>query len=203
MRRLRVFLDFEKEEAWLQDMASRGWLLDGRGFGYRFRRVAPGPVAVRVDARGYSLSRADFDDYRTLFADAGWQHLAGSRWGGAQYFASFAGDPDADIFSDSPSRAARYRRALVYRGWMLFPLLIIVFTLWSQGSLAPLTGDLYLTPGLWEKTGAAFVGAFLFETPFVLLRTGGFLLLVVTIAVLLVQQALQWRLYDAARRVGS
>ncbi len=31
-------------------------------------------------------------------------------------------------------------------------------------------GPLYQTPGLWEKTGTDFRGAFLFETPFALLR---------------------------------
>lgn len=30
--------------------------------------------------------------------------------------------------------------------------------------------EMYITPGLWDLTGAEFVGAFLFETPFALLR---------------------------------
>lgn len=29
---------------------------------------------------------------------------------------------------------------------------------------------LYFTPGLWEKTGTYFLGAFLFETPFAIMR---------------------------------
>lgn len=34
----------------------------------------------------------------------------------------------------------------------------------------------YLTPGLWERTGVDFWGGFLFETPFVVLRTFPYIL---------------------------
>ena len=108
MRKLKFFLDFDKEERWLNRLAAQGHLLSKAAFAtYTFTEIEPGTAVVRVDYRP-SMSEADYADYVTLFADSGWQHLSGSRKagahykGGAQYFASFDADPDADIFSDAP-----------------------------------------------------------------------------------------------------
>ncbi|WP_127792503.1 DUF2812 domain-containing protein [Agromyces sp. LHK192] len=196
MKVLKFFVDFDKEEAWLNRMAADGQLLVGASVRYRFAPIAPGSAVVRVDYRD-SMSAADFADYVTLFADAGWRHVAGSRWSGAQYFTSFTGDANADIFSDAASKAQRYRRAMGVTGAILASFALFVFVLGMQGSLAP--DQLYLTPGLWEKQGWSFVGAFLFETPFALLRTAP-LLMLLACAVLAVQFAYQSVLYRRALR---
>ena len=209
MRTLRFFVDFDKEEAWLNAMAADGHLVTSTGPVYSFAPVTPGGAVVRIDYRP-SMRRVDYDDYVSLFADAGWRHLAGARSGGPQYFASVAPRPDAEIFSDPHSKAQRYRRSIANRSALLLLLLTFVLALTNQGTLGAdvlaSPRDWYLTPGLWDLQGADFVAAFLFETPFVLLRVGGPILLAaggVVGAVQLAQQCVLYRRATASRRGSS
>ncbi|QJU55082.1 DUF2812 domain-containing protein [Herbiconiux sp. KACC 21604] len=197
----KIFADFDKEERWLNRQAAEGRLVHKAGPLYAFAPVEPGSAVVRVDYRP-TMSAADFDDYVTLFADAGWRHLAGTRTSGTQYFASSAERADTEIFSDPSSRALRYRRALGVTGGIAALYLLLVFVLVVSGNsvfeslFTP--GAWYLTPGLWQKEGWALVGAFLFETPFVILRIGAPVLLVAACIVMLATVAHQWRLYRRA-----
>ncbi|MGZ0712931.1 DUF2812 domain-containing protein (plasmid) [Coraliomargarita sp. W4R53] len=111
MKTFKVFCDFDKEEAWLNRQVGEGWLVSKVGFRYTFAPIEPGAVVVRIDYRP-RMSATDFDDYRNLFWDAGWQHIAGSATNGNQYFASSAPNPSAEIFSDAISKAQRYLRAM-------------------------------------------------------------------------------------------
>src|SRR5699024_11864058 len=52
----------------------------------------------------------DFLDYQALFEDSGWQHLAGTKNSGDQYFKKIDERLIDDIFSDKMSKAARYQR---------------------------------------------------------------------------------------------
>lgn len=199
MRRFRLFLDFDKEERWLNELAKAGWLLRKRGISYRFGAIEPGSAVVRVDYRDRSLSVAEFDNYRMLFADSGWQHLAGSRWGGAQYFAATGAEADADIFSDAESRVERYRRSLVARSGTAVTVLALGFVLLNTGDYSISPQQWYLTPGLWAMHGAQFVQHFIFETPFALARGLGLWLVIALGVVLAVQWGIQYRLYRQAR----
>ncbi len=118
IKKLKVFVDFDKEEAWLNQMAAQGHLLSKVDFRYTFTPIQPGSTTVRLDYRP-SMSRSDFNDYLKLFEDAGWQHLDGSKGGGPQYFASYSADENADIFSDAASKAQRYRRSITNRSAIL------------------------------------------------------------------------------------
>ena len=201
MKRFRQFLDFDKEEHWLNEMARSGNLLVKKRFRYQFRPIEPGRAVVRVDYRDRSMTAADFEDYRTLFADAGWRHLDGRKDGGPQYFAAFGATPEADIFSDKESRAARYKRAIAARTVLALSslgLFIAVMLGPLDTSLSP--ASWYLTPGLWDMHGAEFVGRFLFETPFALLRGLTPYVLLTASLVLLAQNAAQYRLLRQATR---
>lgn len=193
MKKVKFFLNFEKEESWLNQMAANGFLLTGTGMAYRFSAVEPQSAVIKVDYR-QAMSEADFADHLSLFSDAGWRHQAGTRGGGPQYFASFSGDANAEIFSDTDSRAQRYRRSIATYGLLLLPFAVVAVVLLTQGNLFEAPEHWYLTPGLWDKQGAEFIGAFLFETPFVL-RVAGPFLLVAFCAYLLAVMAYQWRLY--------
>lgn len=203
MRKLKFFLDFDKEERWLNRLAAQGHLLSKAAFAtYTFTEIEPGTAVVRVDYRP-SMSEADYADYVTLFADSGWQHLSGSRKagahykGGAQYFASFDADPDADIFSDAHSRAGRYRLSITALSTLGFLLLLFCVATQAAGaSLLPPPHDWYQTPGLWDKHGMDFVGSFLFETVFVVLpRVGAGAILVIFTVLCLGGAVYQWALY--------
>src|SRR5699024_12375686 len=54
--------------------------------------------------------KEDFLDYQALFEDSGWQHLAGTKNSGDQYFKKIDERLIDDIFSDKMSKAARYQR---------------------------------------------------------------------------------------------
>ena len=173
IRRFRVFWDFDKEEAWLAQMAAQGRLLSKKKVLYSFEESQTGGV-VRVDYRD-SMSAADFVDYVTMFADAGWRHVGGGRSGGPHYFTT-VGSADVDIFSDRASRAGRYRRSMNVHGvlFVVFVATSIALVVGPQGYLSMLTSpsQWYLTPGLWEMSGLRFLFSFLFESVFVLFRVG-------------------------------
>jgi len=176
MRKYKCFIDYEKEEKWLNGMARRGYILKSVGWGYRFERGEADKSPIRIDCRTFK-KRSDFINYCTLFNDSGWKHIAGSYYSGTQYFKKCSGNATDDIFSDSPSKAGRYRR--LSRVWLTLalsylPILAALFATGAvniEGFVNPRL--LYYTPGLWEKAGADFWRAFLFETPFAFFR--GFL----------------------------
>lgn len=186
MRVCKFFIDFEKEEKWLNGMALDGWVLCGKSFNYYFRKTVPGDSVIKIDYRNFK-SNYDYRDYLTLFQDSGWEHIAGSRHSGSQYFKKSAENSDTEIFSDTSSKASRYKRysnmwlslAITY-----IPILIALITTKAVDVTAFLNPKLlYYTPGLWERTGAAFWQAFWFETPFAVMR--GFFWLLFPVLIIL------------------
>jgi len=109
-----------------------------------------------------------------LFEDSGWQHIAGTKNSGNQYFKRIDENSHDDIFSDAASRAGRYKRLsdVLLSGFIaLLPLFVIAVTSGHfnlDGFLNP--KNFYYTPGLWDMSGFDFWRRFLFETPFALLR---------------------------------
>ncbi|MFD1779382.1 DUF2812 domain-containing protein [Fredinandcohnia salidurans] len=173
MRKLKFFLNFEKEETWLIEMAKRGFEFVGKSFTYQFRTAEPENVNIKIDYRKFR-SKEDFIDYITLFEDCGWKHIAGTKSSGTQYFKKVSESADEDIFSDPDSRAFRYKRLSKMYMTLAICYLPILIGLISQdyfyASALLNPKELYYTPGLWEKAGMDFWGAFLFETPFALFR---------------------------------
>lgn len=173
MKKLKFFLNFEKEEKWLNDMAAKGYVLTQKNFGYRFRKTKPHKTVIKIDFRQFK-TREDFEDYRALFEDSGWKHIAGTKSSGTQYFKRISDEASEDIFSDSESKAGRYKRlAKMYFSLAIMYLPVFIALLYSdifdyRALMNPKL--LYFTPGLWEKTGIEFLSAFLFETPFAFMR---------------------------------
>ena len=186
MKKLKIFLQFEKEERWLERMASQGWLLCGKSFFYCFREALPDTKTIRIDYRAFRGAK-DFSDYCTLFEDSGWKHIAGTKSSGTQYFLKTNEGSTEDIFSDTLSRAGRYHRLAnmwLYSAIPFLPLLLSMKT----GGWIDLNGisspkEWYLTPGLWDLEGLPFWWAFLFETPFALMRGIGWLIPIIAILI--------------------
>lgn len=179
MEKFRFFLRFDREEKWLEQMAGEGWMLFQKSLFYCFRRVAPERQTIRIDYREF-YSQTSFLDYCALFEDSGWQHIAGTKSSGTQYFRKVREDSTEDIFSDTFSRAGRYKRlseAFFSIAVMFLPILMAVKSNPNAG-LRP--REWYLTPGLWELEGARFWRAFLFETPFAVMRGLGWLIPLLT-----------------------
>lgn len=131
-RKFRFFYNYEREEAWLDEMARKGWKFIGRSlFGlYRFEETPPQDLNFRIDYR-YIPGQTELLKYLQLFQDSGWQHVYGDNSGfgcdaGCKYFVSTSADASEDIFSDASSKAQRYRRQCKYHG---FVILITMFLL--------------------------------------------------------------------------
>lgn len=173
MYKIKFFLDFQKEEKWLESMANKGYHFQRTFMGYHFQRGNSKMETIKIDFRKFR-KREDFIDYCTLFEDSGWKHLAGSKSSGMQYFKKVEDSAGDDIFSDPNSKAARYKRYAKMCNELalsFIPFLLIFFlsdTISIKGFINP--KDLYFTPGLWDKEGVSFWFSFLFETPFALMR---------------------------------
>ena len=173
MYKIKFFLDFQKEEKWLETMANKGYHFQRNFMGYHFQKGKPKTETIKIDFRKFS-TREDFIDYCTLFEDSGWKHLAGSKSSGMQYFKKIKDSAGDDIFSDANSKAARYKRyeKMCHEFALSFIPILVIFYLSDvisfQGFINP--KELYFTPGLWDKEGFSFWFSFLFETPFALLR---------------------------------
>lgn len=173
MKKFKLFLRFDKEEKWLEYMASQGWLLSQASLFYSFQKVTPEARTIRIDYQKIKAAK-DFTDYCTLFEDSGWQHIAGTKSSGAQYFLKVDENSTEDIFSDALSRAGRYKRlSNMWLSCTIAFVLLLAATIiggWINLDTLFTPREWYLTPGLWKLKGASFWWAFLFETPFALLR---------------------------------
>jgi len=195
-------VNLKKEEEWLERWRQKGYRLTGvrPGLGrYTFEPVEGGAFVpkTRTDFRLFK-GKSEFEDYLALFEDCGWRHLYGTKSGGAQYFVQLRPDADSDIFSDTASRATRYKRLSDF--WLetvcLYIPLLIAFQVSGAFDLNKMLHpkQLYLTPGLWELTGFSFWRAFLFETPFALGRgfAGVLFLLILLLYAWFGLKALYW-----------
>lgn len=187
MKKFRFFIDFTKEENWLNDMAKQGYhLTHKKGISYIFEEGRPEDVNIRVDFHKFNSSH-DYDNYITLFEDSGWKHIAGTKSTSNHYFKQTETAKDNDIFSDTASKAGRYQRSsnliivLIAVYTPLFITLISTGTIPARVFINPKA--LYLTPGIWELSGETFWNAFWFETPFALMR--GILWMIFPIAIIL------------------
>jgi len=97
----------EAEERWLEGMRAKGFELIDVSFPgiYRFREAEARKVSYRLD---YFPDKDRDEEYRAIFGDAGWRSVCA--YNGWQYFTH----PEAgrEIYTDCPSKAAKYRRVL-------------------------------------------------------------------------------------------
>ncbi|MEK5038337.1 DUF2812 domain-containing protein [Sporosarcina sp. FSL K6-3457] len=186
MYKFRFFINFEKEEQWLEQMASDGYHLKSTFMGYQFQRGKSEAATIKIDFRKFRR-KEDFIDYCTLFEDSGWKHLTGSKVSGIQHFKRIDDTAGDDIFSDNNSKATRYKRYanMFFELAICYLPLVVVF--YSADLIDPKVlinpKELYFTPGLWDSTGISFWFSFLFETPFALVR--GFTWLFIPLTIIL------------------
>ncbi len=201
MKKFKFFLRFDKEEKWLENMANQGWFLSRKSVFYEFQKTAPENKTIRIDFR-QAKSEKDFIDYCTLFEDSGWKHITGTKSSGTQYFLKINDDSAEDIFSDNLSRAERYKRLsdmLLFCAILFIPLLLSAKSGgWINLETLFTPKEWYLTPGLWELEGTSFCWAFLFETPFALMRGIGWLIPIAAILTYVVFALISRLLYHSS-----
>lgn len=115
----------EKEEKWLEQMAADGWrLISVAPYVYKFQRSEPEKVVFRLDYKN-TLDK-DYQEYLTLFKDAGWELFATfANW---QYFKIKPENEEIpEIYNSGKAKAQKYRRLLLG----LVPLLPIYMLLFN------------------------------------------------------------------------
>lgn len=160
MKKFRVFFDIEKEEQWLNEQLQKGYRcanISGLGI-YKFEKTDKRYV-MRLDYQDY-LSKKKFKDYKGIYEDFGWFYINGSWLGGIRYWQK-EDDDQNEIFSDRQSKGNYYKRLMSYS--FVLGLVCLAFYMPHKDS------RLY-HEGLWSMKGGLFLKAFLFETPFVLLK---------------------------------
>lgn len=92
--------DFDKEEEWLENMASNGWVLDGIGFcTYHFIKTEPGEYSVRLQ---YLPIAEENTDYTNLLEESGAERVGRMvQW---VYYRKKTADGPFQLFSDLDSR---------------------------------------------------------------------------------------------------
>ena len=162
MKMFKVFFDIEKEEQWLNEQLQKGFRctnISRLGI-YTFEKTDKRFV-MRLDYQDY-LSKEKYENYKGIYEDFGWSYIKGSQRG-LQYWQK-EDDDQNEIYSDRQSKSSYYKRLMNYVSSIGIMTLIFSYLVYKDSGL-------YLTEGLWSMEGALFWKAFLFETPFVLLRS--------------------------------
>ncbi|HBN95837.1 MAG TPA: hypothetical protein DDZ66_06020 [Firmicutes bacterium] len=128
-RVFKFYSNYEKEEAWLNEMAASGWHCVDYLFGrYTFEKGEPGEYIYRIQLLEYYTNHAESVTYLGFLEDTGVEVIASHiRW---VYLRKKAIEGPFELFSDRESRIAHYRRIIT----MLLPLAIVNF-LFGSGLL--------------------------------------------------------------------
>ncbi len=119
----KLFFDYEKEEAWLNDMSARGLALTDLSWGrYVFEDAEPGEYLYRIELLEGPVKDPAVRKYIEFVEGTGIEAVATyMRWA---YFRKKAADGPFDMFSDIGSRLKHYRR--ISRMWFAFTIIELV-----------------------------------------------------------------------------
>ena len=123
VKRWKLFLDFEKEEEWLNKMVAEGLAMTHYTFGrYTFEECAPGEYNYRIELLGRGVTNSDNVEYIRFMEDNGVEHVdCYANW---VYFRKKTTEDSFtfNIYTDLESRIAHYQRII-----RLFLLLVVLF----------------------------------------------------------------------------
>lgn len=181
MKKFKVFLSLKAEEDWINVVQEAGYRLNKVNpflHIYTFEKLNSktdfNPY-TRIDFHNEIMGAKKYLDYVTMFSDSGWKLVYGNRYSGIQYFQQQDEQSSENIFSDADSKNLPRKHFANYALTYTMAFFIDLFLFVQLGYISWTNifnfKDWYLTPGLWNMQGAIFWKAFLFETPFVLLRS--------------------------------
>jgi hypothetical protein len=116
----KLFINFEKEEKWLNEMAAKGLNLVDYSFGrYLFEEGKPGEYIYRIELLKEVPSHIESIAYINFMEDSGVECVSTYvRW---VYFRKKAEDGAFDLYSDYASKIIHYSRViwLVITAWLV------------------------------------------------------------------------------------
>lgn len=115
----RLYIDYEKEETWLNEMAQRGWHLERFTLGrYVFRQGEPGEYVYRIELLDELPTHPKSADYLAFLKEMDIDVVATSfRW---VFLRQAAGDEPFQLYSDFDSMIVKTNRVLHLYQLVLF-----------------------------------------------------------------------------------
>lgn len=177
LKKTKFFANVMKEEQWLNEQLQAGYKCTNiSSIGTFTFEQTNEQYVMRLDYQGY-LSGQKFEEYKGIYEEFGWMHVKGSRFDGIHYWQKIS-DTQDDMFSDRQSKYNYYKRLMNYSLSFATMFLALSFIIYDGNPLN--VKELYMTEGLWEMEGSLFWKAFIFETPFALLRLMPILIFIVS-----------------------
>jgi len=122
-KRWKLFLDFEKEEEWLNQKVADGLAMTHYSFGrYTFEDCTPGEYIYRIELLKKHVTNPENIKYIQFVEDSGAEQI-GSYWNWV-YFRKKTAEDSFEIYSNLESRIAHYQR--IIRLFFLMGLLFLV-----------------------------------------------------------------------------
>jgi hypothetical protein len=119
----KVFFDYEKEEAWLNERAAKGFAMTHYTlFRYTFEDCTPGEYLYRIELLKTRAASPESIKYIQFMEDSGAEHIAS--WLSWVYFRKKSDDGSFKLFSDLSTRIIHYQRLV--RVWLFVGALILV-----------------------------------------------------------------------------
>lgn len=109
IRKLKLFIHFEKEEDWLNKMAKKGLELVDYKFGrYYFKKGKPGEYIYRLEMLDEQPNTEKMKEYIQFMEENGIELVTSyNTWA---YFRKKAADGPFEIYTDIPSRIKHYEK---------------------------------------------------------------------------------------------
>ncbi|MBY0122117.1 DUF2812 domain-containing protein [Bacillus sp. S/N-304-OC-R1] len=105
----RFFLDYEKEEKWVNERAAEGWHLEKFSLGrFVFTKGEPGTYIFRNEF--IRMTSSEKEDYFDFLKDSGITII--NEWGGWVYMKKAAAEGPFEIYTDKESKISYYNRML-------------------------------------------------------------------------------------------
>ena len=109
MTKFRLYLDKDKETAWINEMAAQGYALTGFCIGfYKFEECEPGKYTYQIDF-GDKMFAVD-DNYREFMAENNIEIV--SLWGYWIFLRKLAADGEFKLYTDVDSSIEHYTKIL-------------------------------------------------------------------------------------------
>jgi len=115
----RAFLDYEKEEKWLNEMAAKGLAMtDYSWCRYVFEETPPGEYTYRLELLDNVVIHPESRKYIEFLEETGVEQVAAyMRW---VYFRKKTKDGPFDLYSDIDSKLGHYQR--VFQLWFVLTM---------------------------------------------------------------------------------
>jgi hypothetical protein len=142
----RFYVDYEKEEQWINEMSKNGWNLERfMVFRYTFAKGEPGAYIYRNELlAGFTIK--DKNNYLDFLKESGIEVV--NKFGGWAYFRKKAAEGPFEIYTDTTSKISYYNRILnLFTLLFLCNLIMGIFNLIVSKS-APYKGVVNLSTGI-------------------------------------------------------